>query len=214
MKTKKRNEKKLRLKKPNSPTPNQERKKQSKEKKTSSAVSAVRKIWRKLVTTMTRMYIRDKIYLPSTTATNVGGTQVSGDKLKFSLENIEIGDEPVKVEPKKTGPKKVEKPKKKPKYIASRYKKLPPTIVINKGIVNGVNNQFLRHRVKKLKITDCEIGEASMYMLEYYTAIDPLHPALVMIGAIMGVGLKVMELQSGEMTAKASEEASDFVGVT
>ena len=142
----------------------------------------------------------------------MGGVQALPDKLTFDLSDIEIGDEP-KAPDKKEPPKKQEKKKKKPKYVVSRYKKLPPTIVINKFVVNSLNSNFLADRKQKLEITDCEIGEASMYMLEYYTSIDPLHPALVMIGAIMGVGLKVMELQGGEGTAKPNKAASEFVGV-
>lgn len=91
-----------------------------------------------------------------------------------------------------------EKPKKKPtKYTSSRYKKIPVVPVVNKFIVNNLNDRFLKHKEKRLEITDCEIGEASMYLIEYYTAISPFHPALVLMGAIMGVGLKVMELQGG-----------------
>jgi hypothetical protein len=143
----------------------------------------------------------------------VGGHQALSDELDFNLRDIKIDDEPPKAEPGKTEPKKVEKKKKKPKYTLSRYKRLPPSIVINKFIVNKVNADFLADQKKKLEITDCEIGEASMYMLEYYTAIDPLHPALVMIGAIMGLGLKVMELQGEEGTVKTTTRGDEIVGV-
>ncbi len=121
-----------------------------------------------------------------------------GEKpLKFDLRNIEIDDAP-KPSPKKEAPKKaVIMKKKKPKYSQSRYKKLPPSIVINKSIVRTVNQKFLKDKEKKLQLTDCEIGEATMYMIEYYTAIDPMHPALVMMGAVMGLSLTVMELQGG-----------------
>ncbi len=123
---------------------------------------------------------------------------MSGEPLKFDIQDIEIETvtEPV---PKRTDPPKKVPPKKKkkPKWVSSRYKKLPPTIVINKTVVRTINTKFLEGKQNKLQVSDSEIGEATMYLLEYYTAIDPQHPALVMMGAVMGLGLKVMELQGG-----------------
>ena len=116
---------------------------------------------------------------------------------EFKIENIEIESiEPPKPK-EETKPKMIVKKPKKPKYSKTRYARLPPTKVINKAIVGMVNERFLKEKKTKLTVSECEIGEASMYLVEYYTAIDPYHPALVIMGACMGLGLRVLELQGG-----------------
>jgi hypothetical protein len=118
--------------------------------------------------------------------------------MAFEIESIEIED--IQTEPKvekKDEKKVIVKKPKKPKYSKTRYARLPPTKVLNKFIVNNVNERFLKEKKTKLTVSECEIGEASMYLVEYYTAIDPYHPALVIMGAVMGLGLRVMELQGG-----------------
>ena len=45
-----------------------------------------------------------------------------------------------------------------------------------------------------------------MYMVEYYSAIDVNHPALVMLSAIMGVSFTVIEYMAEEPTEKAKSK--------
>lgn len=116
----------------------------------------------------------------------------------IDLSELEIEVESVKSKELPKTEKKDKKPPKRPKsYSASRYARLPPTKVINKFIVKNTNARILKDKERKLTIKDCEIGEATMYMVEYYTSLDPYHPVLVLMGAIMGFGMTVMELQSG-----------------
>lgn len=159
------------------------------------------------------------MYQPSISVTNAGNvrglSKEMSEGLDFDLTEIELADAP-KETPESTTPKKEPpKKKKKTKYTKSRYTRLPPSIVINKTVVSTVNKRFLADKKEQMKVSESEIGEASMYMIEYYTSIDPLHPGLVMMGAIMGVGLRVMELQAGKdkpgsSTDKGGEAEDEF----
>ena len=103
--------------------------------------------------------------------------------------------------------KKKKKSRNKPKYSVNKYKNLPPTKVINKTVVNQLNNRYLADKKEQLKISECEVGEATLYMVDYYMELDPDHPALVMIGACMGIGFRVLELQTqGEQQDKPRKE--------
>lgn len=119
--------------------------------------------------------------------------------MDFKVDNIEIEEIAPETKPEEKPEKKVvvKKPKK-PSYAKGRYTRLPPVKAVNKAIVQSLNGRFLKEKKNKLKLTDCEIGEASLYMVEYYTAIDPFHPALVVMGAVFSLGMKVQELQGGE----------------
>ena len=75
-----------------------------------------------------------------------------------------------------------------------RYKSNPVSGVINQGVVDALNSTVLEHK-KQLTKNDSQIGEATMYMVEYYTALDINHPALVMFSACMGLTLTVLELR-------------------
>jgi len=101
------------------------------------------------------------------------------------------------VEPTTEKTEKKEKPKKKsrkPTYSVRRYKSNPVSGVINKGVTDALNSTVLEHH-QQLKKGDSQIGEATMFMVEYYTALDINHPALVMFSAVMGLTMTVMELR-------------------
>jgi len=110
----------------------------------------------------------------------------------------------------KTGAeKKADKPpkKRKLKYSASKYKNLPPTKVINKAIIESINENLLTNKPKKMSVKECEIGEAMMYMMDYYLMIDINHPAVAFMGAAMGLGFATMNLMQQPDALKKGEEA-------
>ena len=108
---------------------------------------------------------------------------------------------------------KPKKSKKKPTYSKSRYGRLAPVKVMNRGITDTINNTVLKHKKKKLPKDECEIGEAVMYMVEYYTALDINHPALVMMSAVMGITFTVMQLAGDEDTPEAPKKKTTDVDI-
>ena len=111
-------------------------------------------------------------------------TPVSDEEMK----RLQKGEEPREA-PKKEAKKK----SKKITYVKSRYSRNPVSKVINKGIIDGANSTILRDKNKKLGKEDSDVGEALMYIVDYYAAIDINHPALVMLSAIMGVSFTIIE---------------------
>lgn len=120
-----------------------------------------------------------------------------GGSMSFDLDKVEITPVDELPKPKKEKDKP-EKPKKKPTYSVGRYAKNPVCKVVNKGITDAANTYILKDKKKKMERKDCEVGEALMYMIEYYTAIDVKHPALIMLSAVMGVTFIILELNAGE----------------
>lgn len=108
-----------------------------------------------------------------------------------------------------TPPKKTEKKKSKPTYSKSRYSRLPPVKVLNRGITDTINGTVLKDKKVKLDKDECEVGEAVMYMVEYYTAIDINHPALVMMSAVMGITFTTMQLMQQDDPERVKTKTKD-----
>lgn len=117
------------------------------------------------------------------------------DPAKIQLEAVDEVPQPQTEAQKRAAEAKA---KKKPKYTKGRYTRLPPTKVINKGIADSVNATILKDKKQKLKQSDTEVGEAIMYMVEYYTAIDVNHPVLVFMSAAMSLSFTIIQLANKE----------------
>ena len=128
------------------------------------------------------------------------------------LEMTPVDELPESKEAKEKKTKK-DKPRRKPTYSKSRYGKLAPVKTFNKFIVGTTNNTVLKHKKQKLSKDDCEVGEAVMYMVEYYTAIDINHPALVMMAACMGVAFTTIELMGQEDDPTAPRKKTTDVDI-
>ncbi len=121
--------------------------------------------------------------------------------MAFDPSQLEIGNvadlpDELKTKKERDADKKAKKPKKRRKitYSKSKLGKLAPARVINKYIVAEINKEYLLDKPTKLKVSDCEIGEATMYMIEYYADLDINHPALIFFGAALSLGFTVMQL--------------------
>ena len=96
------------------------------------------------------------------------------------------------------GEKKKISKRRKPKYGKGTKYRGAPANVINKGVVGAINSTVLKTKKKQLQPKDSEVGEAFMYMIDYYVAIDVDHPALVVLTACMGLAFATVELANLE----------------
>lgn len=116
---------------------------------------------------------------------------------KSSKEKIEALLGKTEVSPTEK-PKKVEtrgrkKKVKKPVYTKTKYSENPMAKALN-GIVIGIaNKSILKDAKEKLTKDDVEIGEATIYLVDYYGASVLGHPIFVLISAFVGLGMVTFE---------------------
>lgn len=113
--------------------------------------------------------------------------------MTFEIDEIEIKDvpEPVEVKPPKKEPEKKKKKRKKPTWSETRYKRNPLAKLISKKITDFTNKVTLKDYKGKIKRDDVLFGEAIVYTVEYYGAVDINHPAFVLVSAGLGYFLAV-----------------------
>lgn len=128
------------------------------------------------------------------------------DEVEFT--RVEELPEELKDKKNKKSDKKPKKASKK-RYAKGRYSKNPVTILINKTVTEGINTTLLKNKEKKLLPTDSEIGEATFYMVEYYTALDIHHPALVIFSAVLGLSMLTMQYMNEEDAGKPRTKTKD-----
>jgi hypothetical protein len=88
----------------------------------------------------------------------------------------------------------------KKKFNKNEYKDNPICQLINVTTSNTINKTLLSTSINKLSISDMQqmaFGESMMYVIDYYApkGIDTDHPIVVMMIAILGLGMKVVELK-------------------
>jgi hypothetical protein len=129
----------------------------------------------------------------------------------FTLTDVESkGEEPVKG--KGGRPKGIHTPLspealeartggKKKKFNKNDYKDNPICQLINVTTSNTINKTVLATALKKMTIEDMQkisFGESMMYVIDYYApkGLDTDHPIVIMLIAILGLGMKVVELKN------------------
>ena len=76
----------------------------------------------------------------------------------------------------------------KPTYTKAKYAGHPVAKVINEATCGVINKSALKEAPEKLKPEEIELGEATVFILDYYSDML-LHPIMVVVSAGVGVGI-------------------------
>ena len=76
----------------------------------------------------------------------------------------------------------------KPTYTKSKYTSHPVAQVMNKALCGVINKSALKDSPDKLAPNEIEVGEATVYLLDYYSDML-MHPVMILVSACVGMGM-------------------------
>lgn len=116
----------------------------------------------------------------------------SKTEVEKALKQVEVTTEKKDKRGHKIGGRGRPKKKKKPEYNKEEYSNNPMVKILNTAIVSTANKTLLRNH-EKMTTEDTEIGEAVIYVLDYYSADILDHPIFVVISALLGFGAVIID---------------------
>ena len=128
--------------------------------------------------------------MPNKKSTSAPAAQKSSEKSEVE----KLLDKTAVAPPQPAKPKKKKetrgRPRKKvkPTYTKTKYSNNPVAQAINQATCGVINKSALKEASEKLKPEEIEMGEAIVFLLDYYSGIL-LHPAMVVVSASVGVGI-------------------------
>lgn len=129
---------------------------------------------------------------PTNESTSVSNVKDSTKKSEVEglLKRTEVSPPIVPTKPKKETRGRKKK-KVKPTYTKNKYSTHPVAQVINKATCGIINKSALKDSTDKLKPQEIELGEATVYLLDYYSDML-MHPAMIVVSAGVGVGIATL----------------------
>jgi len=134
----------------------------------------------------------------------------SSSKVEAILRRTEVSPTPKLTKNGKPDGRGRPKKQKKPTYSKGKYTENPMSIATNSFIATLMNKTVLKNATEKMEGTELEIGEASIYVMDYYSAGILGHPIMVLVSAFLGMGMltysKIQTIPTIKEETKTLEE--------